>query len=455
MLFIRNRVQLSLSVSFFLLSNHALLAGVIPPNIVSSNLTLRIEYVGQMPSSKNPVSPQSTASGLLFIDQGGSLFFRNSSGNFSTVLNRSDAPVGLTLDGSIGILNAAVNSTNNEAIVVFTSTTVPSGVSVVPSTRMNANAYQVVYAYDFDGNDGFSNPQPIVAYEVFTGGRHTGGGLTALPDEQGYLFVTGDNGNFNQDGDAFPQDDSSHIGKVIKIDSATNTWEVVAKGVRNPQKLVITTIEGEHYLSFTDIGGNIAEELNLINIDTLLNTNIIENFGWGRNASDTLAREGTFYIDSSGDFAGMAPTPELGFIQPLAQWGREDASFVAATGPLSNSTSLENIGFLFGDLVSGEVYATTELSTDILQSVYEVNLIDSSNQATSLNTLAGGRADPRFFKFEDGSAGVLLERTGDFYSLTEIAELSVPEPKSFLLAILSSAIALLSVTVARYRMSAT
>jgi hypothetical protein len=33
---------------------------------------------------------------------------------------------------------------------------------------------------------------------------------------------------------------------------------------------------------------------------------------------------------------------------------------------------------------------------------------------------AGQRPDPRFFNFPDGSAGVLLERTGDFYRVTEV-----------------------------------
>jgi hypothetical protein len=38
----------------------------------------------------------------------------------------------------------------------------------------------------------------------------------------------------------------------------------------------------------------------------------------------------------------------------------------------------------------------------------------------TLKELAGGeRPDPRFFNFPDGTAGVLLERTGAFYKLTE------------------------------------
>jgi len=40
----------------------------------------------------------------------------------------------------------------------------------------------------------------------------------------------------------------------------------------------------------------------------------------------------------------------------------------------------------------------------------------------TLSGLAGGRPDPRFFLFPDGSAGVLIERTGAFYRLTQISQ---------------------------------
>lgn len=38
----------------------------------------------------------------------------------------------------------------------------------------------------------------------------------------------------------------------------------------------------------------------------------------------------------------------------------------------------------------------------------------------SLQDLAGGRPDPRLFRFPNSSAGVLLEATGDFYQLVQV-----------------------------------
>jgi hypothetical protein len=54
--------------------------------------------------------------------------------------------------------------------------------------------------------------------------------------------------------------------------------------------------------------------------------------------------------------------------------------------------------------------------------VYRVNLVDSAQAPVTLAGLAGGRPDPRFFQFPDGTAGVLLERTGAFYRLTQISQ---------------------------------
>ena len=44
------------------------------------------------------------------------------------------------------------------------------------------------------------------------------------------------------------------------------------------------------------------------------------NFGWGRHAVDGNAREGTFYISPTGVSIGVAPSPESGFVQPIAQF---------------------------------------------------------------------------------------------------------------------------------------
>ena len=100
------------------------------------------------------------------------------------------------------------------------------------------------------------------------------------------------------------------------------------------------------------------------------------------------------------------------------------SSFVAASGPVVSNASFRRISMACGDLPSGEVYATTDKLREENVPLHRVNLVDTDGNpvgpTNSLNDLAGGRSDPRFFLFPHGEAGVLLEATGDFYYLTEV-----------------------------------
>ena len=76
---------------------------------------------------------------------------------------------------------------------------------------------------------------------------------------------------------------------------------------------------------------------------------------------------------------------------------------------------------LFGDLAGGAVFAVTKPLGETRQPVYRVKLRTPDGKAVTLRELAGGeRPDPRFFNFPDGTAGVLIERTGDFFRLSAV-----------------------------------
>ena len=269
---------------------------------------------------------------------------------------------------------------------------------------------------DFNGST-LSGARSIVALQVRSIG-HTGGGLLVLGDGS-LLFATGDHGDAGEDGIGYGQDPGNHLGKLLRIDPANGEVTVEAFGLRNVQRLSVDPNGGDAHLVFADLGGWIAEEINAVRMIDLLAPGASHNFGWGRNTADGQSREGTFYINTDGSVAAAAPTPEAGFNQPVGQFGREGATFIAVSGPVS-VPSFSTMRLLFGDLVSGAVYATTGASSVEGQDVYKVNLLNSAQQSVSLKDLTGGqRPDPRFFTFPDGSAGVLLERTGNFYRLTE------------------------------------
>jgi len=438
-----------------------------PDLVLESDLTVEVTPVATMPfvvppgSAQNLGSPVPIKNKLYLIDQNDAIYRVNGFTNVQQIFNVSEAPDGLTLDNRQSILNISPGSRVNSIYVMFTSGTEPT--AQIPIYRMPAplpgvccdpvapilvndlyrigpipgpfsflgatrTEFQVLYEYKLAG-DSLLEPRAIAAFETQSGPTHNGGGIVTLPDGR-VLFAAGDALPFGADGRAAPQDPNEHVSKILIIDPDDGSIEVAAQGIRNVQHLEFVEGAGisEPTLSFADIGGVTAEEINYVSVAELVDTSVIENFGWGRNA-DGFAREGTFYIQPGLPVAlgeppvdALAPSPEPGFIQPQSQYGRNDPNGgVAVSGPVTSDVSLDEITALFSDLSSGIIYASTASTTATNAPVFKVNLIaEDGTPLDSLQDLAGGRADPRFFRYPDGSAGVLLEATGTFYRLAEL-----------------------------------
>ena len=252
------------------------------------------------------------------------------------------------------------------------------------------------------------------------------------------LFARGDNLGFNRDGLRYAQDENYTVSKLLIIDQHSGAISLAAKGVRNVQRLTYTDSE-KTGIAFAEIGASTADEVNVIPVADLLDTSNIENFGWGRiegddsdgDGSDGTAREGMFYIDAGHTeipdttpvALGAAPFGEAGFVQPYAQAGSEGAELFALSGPVYSEDHFTTIEALFGDLVSGAVFATVRADDGPLKPIYRVALRDASGQPVDLladsAALGEDRVDVRFFKFADGQPGLLSEKTGEIYRLTE------------------------------------
>jgi hypothetical protein len=388
----------------------------VPKPVLASNLTVRLDLMGRIPTKTNPTSPAVAGSELLLIDQGG-FVYRWTGTRAVELLGPSTTPPGLKVIGQERVTNVAANAAGSKIYVMFTSTTAPNGIPRRTSPRDGTDAWSVLFEYDFDGTS-LSHAKPITAMQIRTDG-HTGGGLTVL-DDGSVLFSPGDNGDSYEDGRDYSQNPANHLAKIVKVQVSDGSTRVVAAGVRACQRLVIYHTDGDARLDFVDPGGWVSDELNSIGVTDLIGARVMLNFGWGRSPIDGRSREGSFYIDNLGNAVGPAPV-EPGFQQPIAEVGREGTEPFAISGPVSSTQTFSTITSLFGDLVSGSVYAVTGPLSTARQSVYRVNLVDSRMQTITLKELTGGqRPDPRFFNFPDGSAGVLLERTGDFYRLTQV-----------------------------------
>jgi hypothetical protein len=402
-----------------------------PAPVLDSPLVLQIEYhsnIGVQGGSTNIAEPVAIGNDLYVIDQGARIIsIAAGTGGLQTILDGSSLPANVTLAGIAGIINMA--GTGSQVYVGFHSTTLPTGFNPPaplpsdPNYQIDETRYDLIYAYDRAPDGTFSNPAPVAAFDATING-HRGGAMLVLPDGR-LLYARGDNLDQNYDGLAAPQNPGSTVGKLLILDPATKAVEVAAMGVRNPQHMTYADAT-QNTLLFSDIGWTVAEEINKIAVADLIDGTIIENFGWGRNA-DGNAREGGFYVSEGPEYTatalGQAPIPEAGFTQPFAQFGRDGyAGYFAVSGPVVSATSFLGIGMLFGDLVRGVLFATLDGASGTFNDVYKVGLVDTTGQPTDLQSLLGvSRVDPRFFNFADGSAGLLSERTGDVFLLTEIA----------------------------------
>lgn len=463
---------------------------LVAPAPSPSNLTLKVEYVGNVSNPGNLGSPVPHGwHELLIINQGeGKIVSYCTKKNadhcpspdrLSDVFDPSMSPEGLSLAFSTGsaVINAIGNPWKKKLYVAFTSATLPADVPLhhlpypnepaggqedflfidgpftsndgsgpllnrdiyridAPNFSFFGNPmpigiiYQIIYEFKYK-NGVLSNPKPIVAFETQSGPGHFGGAMELDPFGR-IIYATGDNLPFGMEGRKAPQLDDNHVGKILIINPKTGNVKVAAKGVRNPQHFQKTYFP--YGIAFGDIGGVTSEELNFIKFKDLLNTHEAENFGWGRNP-DGKAREGTYYITPGNAFIlgtepapeSKAQVPELGFEQPIAEYGRPEFSpfsFVAVSGPVVSYRSFDELSSVVADLASGELFGTTAKLDQEGSELFFLQLVDENLQPlgpnNSLNDLAGGRVDPRLFKFPDGKAGVLLEATGDIYRLTEV-----------------------------------
>jgi hypothetical protein len=395
----------------------------VPNPVKGSDLTVRLDPVGQIPSKTNPTSPVVAGEDLLLVDESGYIY-RWEGSSARELFNPKSVPRDLSLLSPEPMLNVAANAAGSKVYVVFVSSKLPKGMKA-PSVRDSGNilarseiGWYVVYEYAYEGGE-LSRPMPIVALRARYDG-HLGGGLTVL-DDGALLFAAGDNGDSYEDGGDYSQTLDSHLAKIVRIDTVTTQVRIVARGVRNAQRLVVTGAGDEARLVFIDDGGYVAEELNAVLLKDLLTAEPPVNFGWGRAAEDGKSREGTFYLDRTGNSIAKIPVTERGFIDPIADFGRRSTEFFGASGPVLSQRSFSRITALFGDLVSGAVFAVTGPLTSTRQDVFQVQLVDDQQRAITLTGLAGGqRPDPRFFNYPDGTAGILIERTGRFYRVSEV-----------------------------------
>lgn len=184
--------------------------------------------------------------------------------------------------------------------------------------------------------------------------NHNGGSIAFGPDGMLYLGF-GDGGSANDPRRA-GQDLNTHLGKILRIDvnvaeSAMPRYaipsdnpfatgggrpEIWAYGIRNPWRFSFDRDTGELWVG--DVGQNRLEEVDIIRRGG--------NYGWN-------TMEGTrCLVGTSCD--------QTGLILPVVEYGRSDGASITGGFVYRGRTIPALVGsFIFGDFVSGRVWAVT------------------------------------------------------------------------------------------------
>ena len=345
---------------------------------------------------------------------------------------------------------------DDEVYVVFTSDTFPN--TLVPFYNLpedelyreglgipgvNPVVFKVFVKFDYV-NSALTNPEPFFAIEMHNTAGHDGGAMLTLTDESKILYGVGDCLPFGLNGREASQDLNEHCGKILLIDPETGSAEIAAAGVRNSQQMNLY----DDLVVFMDIGGVTAEEVNAIPLADLLDTSVVENFGWGIRAGEDFGREGIFKVEpgikltfgepkciSVQDKDDLKAGNDGNFVTPWMQFGRaEGIPLFGVSGAIVSESSFDKIKLAATEFNTGLLICTNKqfktngsaknAETGQFVRVYDENgqeLIGGVNAlvAEDLGLENPERGDARLFNYPNGDAGLFIERIGTFYKLEE------------------------------------
>ena len=170
--------------------------------------------------------------------------------------------------------------------------------------------------------------------------NHNGGDLVVEPSGS-LLVATGDGGS-GGDPDRLALDDSSLLGKVLRIDPATREAEIIARGLRNPWRIDLY----DDRLWLADVGQGTWEEVSVLENVSRVTSPV--DFGWS-------AYEG-FVI-----FSEDQSSPE--HVPPVMVYEHGDDGCSISGGAIATAGSL--VGrYVFADYCSGKVWSISATATN-------------------------------------------------------------------------------------------
>lgn len=173
--------------------------------------------------------------------------------------------------------------------------------------------------------------------------NHNAGDIVVEPS--GMLLVPMGDGGSADDPLRVSLDDSSPLGKVLRVDPRDGGYTILARGLRNPWRVDLYNDR----LWLADVGQGEFEEVSVLDdVSKLVGESKIIDFGW--SAYEANAR-------FNKDQTSAAHTPPVAFYQHGDDGCSISGGAVAVNGSLAEQ-------FVFADFCSGKVWsiATTETS---------------------------------------------------------------------------------------------
>jgi len=238
------------------------------------------------------------------------------------VLDISDLTEGR---GEQGLLGLAFSTDGTTAFVNFTDRagdTVVASVPVDSTGTFDRGSMRVLVVVD----------QPFA--------NHNGGDVVV--EESGTILVATGDGGSADDPRRVALDESSPLGKVLRIDPSSGSVTMVAKGLRNPWRIDLH----DDRLWLADVGQNVWEEVSVL--DRVSTVTEPVNFGWS-------AWEGNQRFNQD--------QPPGAHVPPVVVYRHGDDGCSISGGAVATSGSLAG-EYVFADHCSGRVWsiATDEAS---------------------------------------------------------------------------------------------
>jgi hypothetical protein len=256
---------------------------------------------------------------VYFVARGGTIHkFVESGLESAPVLDISDLTEG---QGERGLLGLAFSTDGLTAFINYTSlggdTTVAS-LSVGASGEFSRESLKTILVID----------QPFA--------NHNAGDIVVEPS--GMILVPMGDGGSADDPLRVSLDDSSPLGKVLRVDPSDGSYTILARGLRNPWRVDLY----DDRLWLADVGQGEFEEVSVLNgLSKIASEAQIVDFGWSAYEANKVFNK---------DQTSSSHTP------PVVSYKHGDNGCSMSGGAVATAGSLRN-RFVFADYCSGRLWS--------------------------------------------------------------------------------------------------